>query len=239
MARLVNQQSMNNKKYLSIISSCEGYLERYGDNYLGVGWTKKQANADTRYQVMLEAINTDTRGKIKVLDFGCGASHLYEYILKNRIENIEYSGLDLSQRFLDLSRRKFPSVDYYEVDVLDDCSELPDFDYAILNGVFTAKYDLSFEEMLAYFQDVVGKVFKKVRVGIAFNVMSKQVDWEREDLFHLPFDTLASFLTTSISRHFVIRHDYGLYEYATYVYKQPNAVGPKVSRKERAEGECQ
>jgi SAM-dependent methyltransferase len=218
---------MNKKKYLSIVSFCEGYLDRYGDNYMGVGWTKRQEDADTRYRVMLEAIKTGAPGKVKLLDFGCGASHLYEYILKYGIENIEYSGLDLSQKFLDLSRRKFPSIDYYQLDVLEEVGELPEFDYIILNGIFTAKYDLSFEEMFAYFQDLIGKLFARARIGIAFNVMSKQVEWEREDLFHLPFDALASFLTTSISRHFVMRHDYGLYEYATYVYKQADAVGRK------------
>ena len=30
--------------------------------------------------------------------------------------------------------------------------------------------------------------------GIAFNVMTKHVDWERDDLFHLPFDQLAEWL---------------------------------------------
>jgi hypothetical protein len=49
-------------------------------------------------------------------------------------------------------------------------------------------------------------------------VMSKHVDWERDDLFHLPFDALGSFLREEVSRHFVIRHDYGLYEYTTYIY---------------------
>jgi len=49
--------------------------------------------------------------------------------------------------------------------------------------------------------------------------MSKHVDWEREDLFHLPFDVLARFLTRMVTRNFVIRNDYGLYEYTTYVYR--------------------
>ena len=49
--------------------------------------------------------------------------------------------------------------------------------------------------------------------------MTKHVDWERDDLFHLPFDTLAAVLKKEISRHFVISNDYGLYEYTVYVYK--------------------
>jgi hypothetical protein len=51
--------------------------------------------------------------------------------------------------------------------------------------------------------------------------MSKLVDWERDDLFHRPFDTMASFVWKNLSRHFVIRHDYPAYEYTTYVYRRP------------------
>jgi hypothetical protein len=51
--------------------------------------------------------------------------------------------------------------------------------------------------------------------------MSKLVDWERDDLFHRPFDTMASFVWKNLSRHFVIRHDYPAYEYITYVYRRP------------------
>ena len=73
--------------------------------------------------------------------------------------------------------------------------------------------------MLAYFERTLSAVFAKAKVGLAFNVMSKHVDWERDDLFHLPFDTLVRFLTASLTRNFVIRNDYGLYEYTTYLYR--------------------
>jgi SAM-dependent methyltransferase len=211
---------MKKKKYLSILSHYESCLEKYGDTHLGVDWPKKQ-DVDTRYRVMLEVIKMDTPGKVHLLDFGCGASHLYEYLLQRKRHNINYSGLDLSEKFIGLSRSKFPSNNYYCLDILEDSVSLPDFDYVVMNGVFTEKLDLSFDEMFTFFQGVVRKVFNKSRVGIAFNVMSKQVDWEREDLFHLPLDLLAAFLTKEVSRHFVIRHDYGLYEYTTYVYRQP------------------
>ena len=49
--------------------------------------------------------------------------------------------------------------------------------------------------------------------------MSKNVDWERDDLFHWGLDELTAFLTKDISRRFVLRNDYGLYEYTVYVYR--------------------
>jgi SAM-dependent methyltransferase len=214
------------RRHLSIVAACEDDLERYGDSYLGVGWTKSKEFAELRYRVMLDVIPGPRDEEVTVLDFGCGASHLLDYMLEHGIGRVRYSGLDLSPKFLALSRGKHPLVTYYELDVLEDARSLPDFDYIILNGIFNYRGELSHEEMRAYYQEVLRAVFPKTRHAIAFNVMSTQVDWERDDLFHLPLDELASFLSSDLSRHFVIRHDYGLYEYTAYVYREPCAPTP-------------
>jgi len=209
----------NDKKHLSIVRHYETCLEKYGDTHLGVDWPNK-SDADTRYQVMLDVVKPGRSSPISLLDFGCGASHLYEYIQQHAPEApIVYSGLDISEKFVHLSRQKFPNNTYYCLDLLDPSSEIPSFDYIVMNGVFTEKQGLSFDEMLTYFQTMLIRVFSYAQVGIAFNVMSKQVDWERDDLFHVPFDLLASFLRQNLSRHFVFRHDYRLYEYTTYLYR--------------------
>ena len=211
---------MRDKPYERLVRFSESFFERHGDCYLGVGWTKRQEDADTRYRVMLDLFAADDDRPATLLDFGCGASHLYEYLRRRPQGNISYSGLDLSPRFLACSRSKFPDVTYYELDILED-DRLPTFDYVVMNGLFNVRCDLSFDEMLTYFQRMVQRVFAHTRRALAFNVMSKQVDWEREDLFHVPFDLVASFLAREVSRHFVFRHDYGLYEYTTYVYREP------------------
>ena len=209
---------MMDKEYLGIVSHYESCLRRHGDTHLGVDWPR-QRDAEISYGVMLDVIRpADRNASVQLLDFGCGASHLYEYILTRRMDRISYSGLDLSEKFIELSKSKFPAVNYYCVDLLNEDTTIPNFDYIVMNGVFTEKCGLSFDEMFSYFNRLVTKVFERAEVGIAFNVMSKQVDWERDDLFHLPFDMLASFLSQKLSRNFVFRHDYGLYQYTTYVY---------------------
>lgn len=210
---------MKKKRYLEIIKHYESCLDKYGDSHLGVDWPKIE-DVDKRYSIMLEIIDIPSSGKIKLLDFGCGASHLYEYIIKQNINNIEYSGLDISEKYIKLSKSKFPFNKYYLIDILEDDSNLPNFDYIVMNGIFTEKRSLSFDEMFNYFKKLIIKVYDKANKGIVFNVMSKHVDWEREDLFHLPFDLLVAFLKDKISRHFIIRNDYGLYEYTVYVFKE-------------------
>jgi SAM-dependent methyltransferase len=212
------------KKYLKIISHYESCLEQYGDTHKGVDWPKEE-DVNTRYRVMLEVIKKGIDQECSLLDLGCGTSHLYEYLLRENTQRelelpkIIYSGLDLSEKFIAVASQKFPENTYYCLDLLDTTVSLPTFDYVIMNGVFTEKRELSFEEMLLYFQAMIRKVFAHTNRGMAFNVMSKQVDWERDDLFHLPLDTLAWFLTKELTRNFVIRNDYGLYEYTVYVYR--------------------
>ena len=186
----------------------ESCLAKHGDTHLGVDWPKAQ-DAETRYRVMLEVIRRPRPPAVKLLDFGCGASHLYEHILANGISGIEYMGLDLSPKFIELSRKKFPENRYICADILEEPEPFPRADYVVMNGVFTEKRGLTFDEMLGYFERMLDCGICQSRAGIAFNVMSKHVDWEREDLFHLPFDTLARFLIASADAQF--RHSQRLW----------------------------
>jgi SAM-dependent methyltransferase len=207
--------------YRDIVSHYEDCLARHGDTHFGVDWPNA-ADAAKRYDVMLDLLPARSSGTdLSLLDFGCGASHLYEHMQAGRYPGISYAGLDLSPRFVELSRTKFPENRYWCLDLLESSADsLPEFDYVIMNGVFTEKRELSFEAMLDYFERLLARTYEHARFGLAFNVMSKHVDWERDDLFHLPFDTLARILTSRLSRHFVFRNDYGLYEYTTYVFKE-------------------
>ncbi len=208
---------MSQAKYNSIIRHYEECFERHGDTHLGVDWPN-ELDAAKRYSVMLDVLRNPLDG-MSLLDFGCGASHLYP-ILKKTFPSITYAGLDASQIFCDFSQKKYPENTYYCLDVIQQADQLPGFDFIVMNGVFTEKKGLNFDEMFDYFKQLLRIVFSKARVGIAFNVMSTFVDWERDDLFHLPLELVGTFLTRELNRHFVIRNDYGLYEYTVYVYKE-------------------
>ena len=210
---------MKDRQYMTLIKQSETYLKSYGDSYKGIGRFKEE-QALRSYQTMLELIQPKPEQETSVLDFGCGLSHFYAYIKESGLENIQYSGLDISEEFLAVSRQKYPDNHYYQVDLLEEDSSLPQFDYIIMNGIFTQKCDLSYEAMWEYFTTLLPRVFEHARIALAFNVHSKIVDWEREDLFHVPFDPLAKFLSDHLSRHFAIRHDYRLYEYTVYLFQE-------------------
>lgn len=209
-----------NNKYAKIIDHYEKCFEKYGDTPKGLDWPNLP-DLLKRYEVMLGLIRKEDVGA-SLLDFGCGTARLFEFINRNHSKfNLRYSGLDLGETFTRYCREKYPQIKFYHTDLLKDRDAIPAFDYIIMNGVFTEKASLSFDEMFTYFKKLILSAFQKTIKGLAFNVMSKHVDWERDDLFHLPLDTLAAFLTKELTRSFIIRNDYGLYEYTTYVYKRP------------------
>lgn len=203
-----------------IVAACELELERHGDSFRGAGYTRSQAEAAAQYDVMLGVVR-ETEAGVTLLDLGCGLAHMLDHIdSQMRYRHIAYSGADLSQRYLDAARTRRPDARLQHIDVLASDRELPEYNYVVMNGLFNYRGQVSQAEMLRYWERVIEVAFRHCRQGIAFNVMSKIVDWERDDLFHLPFDTLAASVSR-LSRHFQIRHDYGTFEYTTYVYREP------------------
>jgi SAM-dependent methyltransferase len=199
----------------------EEALEAHGDSLLSVGYTGPPKVAEERYTLMLEVIREPTQ-RVSVLDLGCGLAHMLDHIESHpELKRVDYSGLDISPLYIEAARRRHPGARLMLLDVLDDETSLPHFDYVIVNHLFNWRGDLGWEEMLRYWERMVSVAFDHCTRGIAFNVMSKIVDWERDDLFHLPFDVMSSFVSANLSRHFVIRHDYEAYEYTTYVYRTP------------------
>lgn len=209
--------------YLQLGAHYEACLEQHGDSHRGVDWPFAE-EVEARHRVMLEVMKPfPPRRTTRVLDFGCGASHLYETIERDGLaSSIEYVGLDISERFVRLSRSKFPQNEYVCGDILaaDVGLARPRVDYAVMSGVFTQKLDMPHDEMVDFFQRTVEAVFGLVTHGIAFNLITPHLEWERDHLFHLPLEALTEFVTTRISRSYAVRSDYGIdYEHTLYAYR--------------------
>lgn len=212
----------DNSDYLDIVAHYEHCLATHGDTPKGVDWPNA-ADATKRYNVMLDILSIpNCPSEVSLLDFGCGAGHMLEHLRQFGQNDVQYFGADISPCFIELCRKKFPCESFVLVDMLREPNRLPQTDFIVANGVFTEKRSLSWDSMWLYTQKMITSLLQHARIGLAFNVMSSHVDWTRDDLFHLPFDTLAAFLKKEISRNFMFRSDYGLYEYTTYVFHEAN-----------------
>lgn len=196
----------------TIVQHYEKCFQKHGDNHQGVDWPNA-TDAATRYRIMLEVdrFAWHPKGVFSVLDYGCGLGHMYEYIEEHSLL-LHYEGYDLSGLLVGECKKKYPYL-YWHTE------NPPEADYVVMNGVLTERRELTNMQMAENVVDTIKHAWSLCRIGIAFNLMSKQVDWEREELYHQNMEDLASFLCSSISRNFIIRNDYKLYEYTAYVYK--------------------
>jgi SAM-dependent methyltransferase len=204
--------------FAALVAHYEDCFARHGDTPQGVDWPNAE-QATMRYRVMAELMREHEA--VSVLDFGCGAGHFLDYLRQSKYRDVAYSGLDLSPKFIELCLRKFPGVPFACLDAMKAEARLPQADYIVLNGVFTERCGVAHDTMFDAMTALLVKLFAHARRGLAFNVMSTHVDWQRDDLFHVAYDRIGRFVVDRLSRHHLIRADYGLFEYTVYVYKDP------------------
>lgn len=209
------------REYDVLLSHCDALLRQHGDTHLGAGWPREQ-DRYTRFDVMLDVMIAGvSEGRTVLCDLACGTGELLARIRERQLANIDYIGIDRSDMALAYARGKFPGDRFVKLDVNDPDGDLSviDCDYLVADGLFTVKWELTYDSMWAFMDKTIRRVWPHVRRGIAFNVMSKVVDWERDDLFHVPMDDLARLLFGLAGRHVMIRADYGLYEYTAYAFR--------------------
>jgi SAM-dependent methyltransferase len=189
-----------------------------------LGWPNA-ADLAARYAMLLSAIDFgrySSERPLKLLDVGCGFGLLLDYLKENSlIDLVDYTGVDLVDSVLDEARARWPRHRFHKRDVRDDPYPDDAFDYCIVCGIFTVKNDNSYEDTVALAQSTFKAVWPSVTLGLAFNCMSKHVDWERDDLFHWPLDDIMAFCKKELSRHVSLNLDYGLWEVSTLVLKAP------------------
>lgn len=195
-------------------------LARHGDTAQGAHWPN-EADRRLRFDVMLDVM-WRRRGEPAVLcDFGCGTGELLPHLQRSGLGHLDYVGADRSALALSHARRKFPATRFVEIDA--NAADAPinalACDWLVCNGVFTVKWEVDEERMWVFLSSTLQRLWPVVRQGLAFNVMSKAVDWERDDLFHASKDRMARLLHGLAGRRVTLRADYGLYEYTAYIHR--------------------
>jgi SAM-dependent methyltransferase len=214
-----------------LIATFEERLRRFGPTPKGL-WADKNSNENLvrRFDALLGTIGASNA--CSLLDLGCGPGLALAYMeARGMLERIRYHGIDLSPLMIDHARQEWPQYSFEHRDITAHPLPPLAYDYTMINGVFTGKFALPYEEMEAFVTSLLHAAWHATQHALAFNVMSVHVDWERPYLFHWPVDAALSFCKTHLSRHVVVRADYGLYEYAVQVYRTPRSPsGPPPDR---------
>jgi SAM-dependent methyltransferase len=209
------------RPYASLVRQVEELFVRHGDTHRGLGYPKPDHFRD-RYRIYLDVMRfgPPAPAPARILDIGCATGCVLDEIKASGRGNIVYRGIDLSESMIKVARSKHPEANFILGDPLEyDDAWSPPPDYVLMGGIFTWRAEVARADMMAYMLRLLRVAFEHCRVGLAFNVMSHHVDWQRDDLLHVPFDEMAALIHANLSRNYVFRAEYGLYEYTTYVYR--------------------
>jgi len=211
-----------NKHTLKIKREYEHHLLKHDLNSPEAAHWVGKDKAWLRTRILTEI--GEVAGK-KVLDFGCGNGLLLDFLKENRV-SCDYYGWDISEKMIEIARRRHPLASFAVVDVLKN--ELKNFtsffDYVLISGVFHIKKDTEAEIHRRWSEEILLRLWPLCREGMAFNLMTEYVDWKDGDLYYCPMSEMVDFCVSNLSRWLVVRQDYQLWEYTVYVYKAPRVI---------------
>lgn len=166
-----------------------------------------------------------------VHDVGMGFADFADYI-KNKFPNkkIEYSGSEILQEFVDASSYKFSDCKFYCRDIAEKAPS-ETYDYVVMSGIFHQRRDSSIRDWEKFAEKILFNSFKICKKGIAFNFISPFVDFYQPQVYYSNLPKWINYVNDNLSRFFIINHDYALFEYTVYVYKEAY-MSSKYSQKE-------
>ena len=197
-----------------VISYFNKSLAFHGDRPEAVKWS---ANGQMRrFEALLE-IAPSIRGS-KILDFGCGKGDFYAF-LKMREISVDFIGLDINNRLIELARRKFPECRFDTFDIERDLLS-EDFDYVFLCGVFNLKVE-GIQELI---EETLRKLFKHCRIALAINALSACCPKKDVELHYVYPAEISRFAAKELSPYISLRQDTVNHDFIMFVYRDISSL---------------
>jgi SAM-dependent methyltransferase len=202
--------NLDDEKRISDIYN--GRLKEGLSDHKSVGWGSKESQY-LRFKILTEI---DELSKNNVLDVGCGLGELFNFFTNNSIKINSYKGIDISRDLILEAQNRFDKKKKatFEFINIDKLKGHEDYDYVFLSGALNLKV----ENNLIYAKKVIKKMYSLCRKGVACNFLSSYADFSLEKDYHYSPEEIFSY-SKGLSSRAVLRHDYPLYEFTLYLYK--------------------
>lgn len=133
-----------------------------------VGWFDKHHQI-ARFEKL---IGIGVKTGQSILDYGCGTGDLLGYLNDKNIM-VQYYGLDINTKYLELAKKTYPTNQFYCGDVIDITTDSIQVDWILASGVFNI---LVPEDWMLFRLQICSKLVKK---GFAFNLLKSAEDPEQ------------------------------------------------------------
>lgn len=169
-----------------------------------------EARRDIRFRVMTE-IGLEP-GDV-ILDLGCGFGDFVNYLDRHKL-SVDYVGYDINPALVEVARARYPERRFEVRDVLHD--DFPEFDYILSSSCFNLP--LQYEDNYEFVKRLLYTCYKHVRKGVSIDFLSSYVDFHSKEGFHYDPEKVFK-ISKSITKRVNLRHDYPLFEFNMYLYK--------------------
>ena len=194
----------------NILRLYQGRYDEIGHDVRTLGW-HAQEDQWLRFKVLCDI--ADLSGA-SVCDVGCGYGDLATY-LKSRFADVSYTGVDIAPLFLERARELHPEHEFFCVDILEEEFDRR-ADYFVLSGAMNFRVD----DNMKLTTGMIRKMFELADKGVAINFLSTYVNYEKPHNFHHSPEEMFAFART-LTKWVALRHDYPLWEFTLYLYKEP------------------
>ena len=198
------------KKGQKMIQQYQKDFAEHGVSPASLGYAKEKQHL--RFQQVRKYL---PKNDATVLDFGCGFGDLSKYLSSENIQ-IEYTGCDVMQEFLEVAKVKNPG-NYINVEF----GQPPkgEYDYVVCLGVFNFLYVPDPQEHFNIVCNTLLQLFSISTKGLIVDFQSEFVDYKSSNAYHQNISDLAIFAKNKLSRRFIADYSYLPFEYMFVVMK--------------------
>lgn len=202
-----------NSDHKRIIDRYNKRIEKYGDSIESLA-SGKESRRQLRFKILSEL--ADLKDK-NILDLGCGFGDLYDFLdLKYGENNFEYTGIDINPKIIEIAKKRYPKLNFFVSDILNDDFDQT-FDFILSTSSFNNK--LNEESNYTFIEKIFRKCYQLSREGFAIDFMTDYVDYKVSDeIFYYNPEKIFS-IAKNFSKRVTLRHDYKLFDFCIYVYK--------------------
>lgn len=192
-------------------------VDKYGLDVKSVGWGTKDKQY-LRFRKLTDIIENNQKN-LSINELGCGYGELVVYLMSRSFDLRKYYGYDISKKMLDLAKKHL--MENIKVDKTFVCSSQISTiaDFTIASGIFNVKFNEEKDRWDQYILETLNHMFKYSKKGIAFNFLTKYVDWEEDNLYYANPSYYFEFCKNKLSKKVSLVHDYDLYEFTIHVLK--------------------
>jgi SAM-dependent methyltransferase len=188
---------------------------KHGATPRGVDWNGEESQA-IRFDQLLK-VTEDQGQEFSILDYGCGYGALVDFLKSKSINNVKYTGFDISREMILTAKNKFGGS--YEF--IDELKQDRMFDFAVASGIFNVKQSVPDADWEPYVLSTLAELNRVTLKGFSFNILTSYSDKEymHDYLYYASPEKLFSFCKVHFSKRVALLHDYPLYEFTIIVKK--------------------